>query len=185
LIKIVLEDNSYLLSDTSLVDISLKLCGDNSCDFKKVFYSNNQIQRSLLSDKVLEIEYLPAGLVPGDYELLINSKDLAGNNSLSPYRIMFKVSDLQNDVTITASPNPSSDYVQFRINGDQNSDFKFIQSSIYDIRGNVIETKILNYGSKSWYWVPQVNPGLYIYKIILKSSTGKQNSITGKLIINK
>ena len=184
-INIVLEDNSLLLSDTSLVDISIKLCGDNSCDFKKVVYSGNQMQWSLLSEKVFGIEYIPNSLIPGEYELLVSSKDLSGNSSLYQYRIMFKVSDSQSAVTITASPNPATDYVRFKIDGDQNAEIGSIESYIYDNRGNVIESKKVIDGIRSWYWMPTGQAGLYIYKILLKDKAGKQNSVTGKIVVTK
>jgi len=184
-IRIVLEDNSLVLSDTSLVDISLKLCGDNSCDFKRVLYSGNQMQWSLISEKTFGIEYLPVGLVPGEYELLVGGRDLAGNTAVYQYRIMFKVSDSQNGPVVIASPNPATDYVQFRIDGLQNTTLGSVESYIYDTRGNIIESKTVIDGRRSWYWMPTGRSGLYLYKIIFKDSAGERSSVTGKIIVAK
>ena len=184
-IKIILEDNSFLLSDTSLVDISIKLCGDNLCDFKRVSYLGKQVKWSLISENKFGIDYLPGILIPGDYELLVTSKDLAGNSAINQYRVMFRISDSQNISNVVASPNPASDYVRFSLEDNQSVELQRIESNIYDNHGNLVDSKIVADGSTSWYWMPSGQPGLYIYKVILIDKTGRQKAVTGKVVVTK
>lgn len=185
-IRILLTDNNYLNSDTTLVDVSLKLCGDNSCDFKRVTYSNNQLSLLLKSDRSLEIEFLPNGMISGEYELLVSSKDISGNRTTQPYRILFSVSDDgATNVSVTASPNPASDYVHFKLNGFKVDKYDSVHYLIYDINGILKEQNEVKGQNTTWYWKPNLTSGLYIYKIVLKGSDGKEEVLKGKIVIIK
>ncbi|WP_159474534.1 C25 family cysteine peptidase [Dyadobacter sp. 3J3] len=185
-IKILLTDNYYLTSDTTLVDVSIKLCGDNSCDFKRVSYSKNHITLSLKSDGSLEIEYLPTGIIFGEYELLVSAKDISGNSIVQPYRILFSVSDESStNVSVTASPNPASDYVHFELQGYSVDDYTSIYYQVYDINGIVREQIEVKDHNTTWYWKPNLVSGLYIYKIVLKGNDGKEQVLRGKIVLIK
>jgi hypothetical protein len=185
-IEINLTDNYTLLRDTTFVDISLKLCGDNSCNFKRVSYSSSQLKLGLISNNSLEIKFTPSGLIPGDYELLVSSKDLSGNSIIQPYRILFKVSDIETrHVLVTASPNPASDYIRFELTEDLDSDLESVNYLILDTRGNVIEQKDITNGSRSWYWIPQQKSGLYLYQLTLNYKNRKPVLVNGKVVLIK
>lgn len=182
LIGIHLEDNNILSSDTTLIEISLKQCGDNSCEFKRVSYSSGQLQLNSGSGKILQLAFIPAGLVSGGYELLVHSKDQSGNISVSPYRILFEISDKSEEILLTVSPNPASDYVHFELL-NKYSGYVPTNYYIYDSRGNLIEQMEFQESIRNWYWKPSLRSGLYMYKVLLQDSAGKQKSVDGKIVL--
>lgn len=183
-IEINLADNNYLLSDTTFVDVSLKLCGDNSCDFKRVSYSSGQLKWALTSSRSLGVEYLPSGLKSGDYELLVSSKDLTGNATVKPYRILFKVTENEESkIMITVSPNPASDYVHFELTENDNADFESGKCLILDATGNILDEQDIKNGERSWYWIPKQKSGLYLYQLVINYKNQKPIKINGKIAL--
>ena len=183
LIAISLTDNNTLASDTTSIDVFLKSCGDDNCDFERISYSKNQLELMALEDGSLRIDYQPEGLKEGAYELLVSGKDKSGNITTKSYRVRFNVLFSQQAVDIVVSPNPASDFVHFEIKNDTQN-LKRISFTVYDLNGRMVLEKDLTSGYREWYWKPSnQSSGIYIYNIKLLENSGGEKSYSGKIAL--
>ncbi|MCF0064441.1 C25 family cysteine peptidase [Dyadobacter chenwenxiniae] len=189
-IAIYLSDDRQLIPDTSLIEIFIKRCGDDACDFEKITYSKNNIKINPTDLKALQLSYL-SDLAPGVYEILINAKDRAGNAVVQPYRMLFEILDDDDMPTeLIVSPNPAASYLRFELKTSEKTDLKSIRYIIYDQRGIVVEDKILSLTSgaltNEWYWMPSdQSAGLYTYKVLLINDRNEAFvTFPGKVIIH-
>ncbi|MBE9465081.1 C25 family cysteine peptidase [Dyadobacter subterraneus] len=185
-IGIQILDNRALSADTTLVDVYMKGCSDNSCDFERLSYKLNNIKVITSEDGSLSLTYSSKDLLAGYYELLVSAKDLAGNVTVQSLTLRFQVSEsVSNDMNIVASPNPASDYLHFEMSGGDKS-YSSLRTVIYDINGNILSTQDVKPELRNWYWIPtNQNSGLYIYKIFMTDSTGQENTISGKVALSR
>jgi hypothetical protein len=183
-ISILLQDDRYLQADSSLVDVYLKGCSDNSCDFKRVSYKANDIQLIVNEDGSLKIDYLTQNLNEGFYELLVSAKDEAGNVTVQSFNLRFEILNVEGTVPgVVVSPNPASDYLHFEMSDVSNS-ISSIKTVIYDTNGNVLSTQQIKPETRNWYWIPtNQRSGLYVYKIIIINNIGKENTFSGKVAL--
>lgn len=172
-ITMYLTDDKQLLPDTSLIEIFIKRCEDDKCDFEKIPYSKSNITISETDLKTLELN-LATDLKAGVYEILVNARDRAGNAIVKPYRQLFEITDNDNPPSeLVVSPNPASSYLRFELKSARNTNLQSIRYIIYNQRGMVVEDKTLPATSGSltseWYWMPShhQSSGLYSYKVLL------------------
>ncbi|MGG7662679.1 C25 family cysteine peptidase [Dyadobacter sp. BHUBP1] len=182
-IKFVLTDDRLMSADTNLMDIFIKPCLDNTCDFKKLGYKNLVVTK--LGDRVIQVEYRTDLSLVGGYELLVNTQDNSGNAAANPYQIKFRIGEGDEGLALIASPNPATDYVRFRIKGFKLETVQQVQYIIYDSRG----IKLLDHSFKpvstlsDWYWTSDIGSGMYVYKAIVSKSDGSKQTITGRVNI--
>ncbi|SKC09394.1 putative type IX secretion system sortase PorU2 [Dyadobacter psychrophilus] len=188
-ITIYLSDDKQLLADTSLIEIFIKHCGDDKCDFERISYLENNIKINALDLKALKLNFA-TDLKAGAYEILVNAKDRAGNAVAQPYRMLFEISDDENPPSeLVVSPNPASSYLRFELKTAVNADLKSIKYIIYNQRGIVVEDKSLQPASgaltNEWYWMPSdLSAGLYMYKVLLVNARNETFvTFPGKVII--
>lgn len=188
-IVLTLTDDRILLLDTTLLNIYIKPCGDNSCDYARLSFSDkNLIVSQGLDNRTLKIQYLPATMQPGVYSLLVNAKDRAGNSSLLPYEIRFNVDEASGQIVLTSSPNPATTYVRFQASGYNPDAVSSVTVVIYDLRGVELHTQevdLSTFGNSEWYWFPQNGSGTFVYKALFKEKSGKEKQFTGKMQIVK
>ncbi|MCF2490343.1 C25 family cysteine peptidase [Dyadobacter sp. CY347] len=189
IVTLFLSDDRSLLPDTSLLEMFIKRCEDDNCDFQKVSYADNDILINTNDPKSLQLSYA-TDLKAGVYEILVNAKDRAGNAMVQPYRMIFEISDDGNPPTeLIVSPNPASSYLRFELKAAKNADLKAIRTVIYNQRGIVVEDRNIIVSPEAltheWYWLP-ANPaaGLYVYKVFLINA-GNETFVTlpGKVIM--
>ncbi|CAG5007094.1 hypothetical protein DYBT9275_03962 [Dyadobacter sp. CECT 9275] len=183
-IKVLVEDDRFMDADTSLVDIYIKYCEDESCEFKRLSYSNLNVSLSNVTNKSVSITCLPTTLTSGHYELLVSAKDVSGNVVANPYRIKFKIGSVDEGITIVCSPNPTSDYVRFQAKIEIPDQLQSVYWKIYNISGSVLEEKKITLkGSavEEWFWIPKQS-GIYIYKTIFELTTGTKE-ISGRVSV--
>jgi len=183
-INILLQDNRSLQADTTLIDLYIKRCSDNSCDFERLHYSVNDMKIIKNEDESLSLTYSSKNLSEGNYELLVSAKDLSGNTTAQSLTLRFQVYESStDDLNIVASPNPASDYLHFEMSGG-NKTYSSLKTVIYDTNGNVLSTQEIKPETRSWYWIPtNQSSGLYVYKIIMIDNTGKENTVSGKVAL--
>jgi hypothetical protein len=184
------QDDRFIFPDTALIDIFVKRCGDNSCDFEKVVYSKIDMAIDSIGNHAFQITYSTNDFAIGQYELLVNVKDRAGNSSIQPYRISFTIAEsMLNTARLLASPNPASSYVKFNITAEKGLSYKTAKFMIYNQAGILVEEKQVSFPNATsqveWYWSPSsVSSGLYAYKIImLNDSNQSVKSFNGKLVL--
>ena len=183
LIGITLSDNSaFSVADTTLLDVFIKSCGDDNCDFKRLFYEENSIKITTLDSKTLRLEFVGATLMDGTYELLVIGKDIVGNSNSPGYRVRFTISSEDSSIALTVSPNPATDYVRFKFKG-ASDDIKITEVLLFDTKGNVVQEKLIPIAISEWYWTPNVPPGLYIYKIVTSNAKNIKQVYGGKVVI--
>jgi hypothetical protein len=185
-IGVLLQDDRYLQADTSLIDVYLKGCSDNSCDFKRMSYQINSMQLIVNEDGSLKLDFLTENLKEGFYELLVSAKDAAGNATLQSFNLRFEIAGLAGIMpSVVVSPNPASDYLHFEMS-NLSSSASSIKTIIYDTSGRILTEFNTESASRSWYWIPAHNfSGLYIYKVIIKDNSGKEDVYSGKIALQK
>jgi hypothetical protein len=190
-ITLSLTDDRQLFPDTSLIDIFLKPCNDDKCDFERISYSGHAMVLDTVGIRALRLTY-PTKLQSGIYEILVNARDRSGNAVASPYRIRFEVVDQGNIRTkLVVSPNPASSYLRFELEVNKSHDLKPARYIIYDQRGMLVEDKYapVHVGSpvSEWYWQPPLTAsGLYSYKVFLTDSANTIfDTFTGKVLLVK
>jgi hypothetical protein len=189
-ISISLDDDQKLLPDTSLIDIFIKRCSDDNCDFEKINYTKSGITLDSAANGALHLNYKTL-LGTGIYEILINARDHAGNAITQPYRIGFEIAaeeTMSNELIV--SPNPAFSYLRFELRSPRHFDLKTVRYLIYNQRGIVIEDKLVTFPiwslTSEWYWQPSLPiPGLYSYRVFLIDSNNADfDTFPGKVILN-
>lgn len=187
--SISLTDDRLLSPDTTLVDIFIKPCMKDECDFERIAYAGSNIQIRELENRALELDF-PSKLGPGKYEMLVNARDRAGNEVAEPYRMYFEIvgpDEMQHSLIV--SPNPATSYLRFEVNAVKSLPVKSVRYLIYDQRGNEVDDKTLIIPDKSpvieWYWKPyNVGAGGYSYKVFLMGENGAALGIkTGRMVL--
>jgi hypothetical protein len=181
-------DDRILVADPSLVDIYIKNCTGDECEFRKLSY-DAKMKFETNSDNSFKIIYKPTDIQNGTYVLMIVARDNSANVSKA-YNVLFKVSDgkLTTPSTVV-SPNPASLYVKFTasMNKDQ-SMIDAISCLIYDLKGVLrAERKILlSNVSESYEWYQDavgMPDGLYIYKVTYSSKGIQVGETKGKFVV--
>ncbi|WP_177194140.1 C25 family cysteine peptidase [Dyadobacter sp. SG02] len=189
-IRVYLEDDRLVLRDTSLIEVLLRPCQDESCKFVKVSYKLTNVSLDSINTHSIQFNYLSANLPAGKYELLVNGKDVAGNTYSEPYHIFFEIQEVGSEsIEVTSSPNPTSSYLRMeaKLGTFGNSGGK-ARNLIYDARGNVVfESKVTIPRTERFEWylpVSNLTPGIYIYKVFIEgqSSTAEFEK-TGRVVI--
>jgi hypothetical protein len=185
-----LQDDRQLFADTSLIEVFIKRCADNSCDFEKVVYKGSEVRMDSISNYFFKLNLLTKGLGIGEYELLVNAKDLAGNAIAQAYRISFRITDSEVvRSTIVVSPNPASSYLRFEVKAPKSANLKSARYILYNQAGVVVADKQVELSKWSAtmdiYWEANGQPsGLYSYKLILFGDKGQMtDQFTGKVAL--
>lgn len=171
-ISIAISDNRLLHTDTTLVDLFIKRCAGDDCDFERVTYAGGKLTISETGSKELALNY-PSDLAPGEYEIMVNAKDQSGNAVVQQYRMPFKVEEpgkMQYELVV--SPNPATSYLRFEVKTGGLPPVKSVRYVIHDQRGNGISDKTFavpdNSSVLEWYWQREAAAsGQYIYKVFL------------------
>ncbi len=185
-IRFTLTDDRLILGDTSLLDIRIKPCGDNSCNYTRLNFSDPNIILVPSDGNQLVIKYSPQNWTSGTYEMLITSRDKSGNTISQPYRTTISISEGQHKVSVIASPNPAtSNHVLFEIKGINPSHLVSGTFKIYNTRGIIETSKTLSAGETNWYWIPASPAGVYLYKVEINAKDTDIQHLNGKVIIGK
>lgn len=187
--SISLTDDRLLSSDTTLVDIFIKPCVGDDCDFKRATYSGNNIQMRASGARGLVLDY-SSKLASGKYEIMINARDHAGNELTQPYRMQFEIiAPAEMQYSLVVSPNPAISYLRFELKVAPSLPVKSVRYLIYDQRGNVLtesQFRVSNLlSTQEWYWQPgrSILPGLYSYRVLLFGVEGEVlGTRTGKVV---
>ncbi|WP_138481212.1 putative type IX secretion system sortase PorU2 [Dyadobacter bucti] len=188
-IQIVLTDDRFLTVDTTNVSVFLRSCPDNSCDFKRINYSDGTLKITSTTDKSAVLNCNSEILAtPGSYELLVTGSDHVGNTSANPYTISFQiVSEVTNPLKVIVSPNPATTYVRFETEATELQTYDYIEMLVYNKNSVLIDSKRINSpgpGIKEWYWTPHFLPGgIYYYKVNFFKGDNLENHITGKIAL--
>ncbi|GGM76968.1 hypothetical protein GCM10010967_05680 [Dyadobacter beijingensis] len=184
-IKFTLTDDRLMSADTSLMDIFIKPCADNNCDFQLVPYKDLTIKQ--ISDKAVQIELKTTLAAAGIYEILVNTQDNSGNASVGPYQIRFAIGEGVEGIELVCSPNPATDYVRFRVKGIKPDAVQQVRYVIYDLKGILrVDQSVKPASSISdWYWTPNASAGTYIYKAVVTKTDGSEQTFTGRVNIIK
>ncbi|TDE11082.1 putative type IX secretion system sortase PorU2 [Dyadobacter psychrotolerans] len=183
-LTIRLTDNNTLTENPSLVQVYLKSCWDESCEFVQV--NSSQIEVSKIDLKTLLFSPDVTPLSAGQYELLVRSWDMRGNTVVEPYRVQFELTESDEIAkSLIASPNPSTDYIRFKTEVLSNNN-EPIESNIfiYDTHGRLIKTATTSFksGNNEWYWYPKQS-GSYIYKFVYYWKDGRKQELSGKVSV--
>lgn len=185
-VVLTLDDDRFISADTTHLNIFIKPCEDNTCDFKRLPYSKS-LSLTAISDRSLQVKLDPEALnADGIYELLVTSTDNAGNSSATPYTIRFEIKSDEKTASLVVSPNPASDYIRFQSHASKGSVGKTIEWKIYNVAGKLIHvgTETMSAEVHEWYWKPNfIAPGLYVYKVDFVGSNESTESFSGKIAI--
>jgi hypothetical protein len=185
LVEITLNDNSTLTTTQARIQVYLRNCWEESCQFQEIIVDNG-IRDS--GSNSITYSSLLNNLKEGNYELLVRAWDNHDNVTLIPFRIQFVVAESEDRLTgLIVSPNPATDFVRFQ-SSLESSDMKEIKMHIliYDIHGRQMAEETSSYlsGTNNWYWNPK-SSGIFIYKIRYEWESGTIREVSGKLSVIK
>ncbi|CAG5069960.1 hypothetical protein DYBT9623_02700 [Dyadobacter sp. CECT 9623] len=183
-----LEDNRLISPDTSFIDIFVKSCWDDNCEYRPIKYTAGEFRMDTLSSRAFMITLLKTDLPEGEYELLVNVSDMAGNVSVQPYGIRFKVENpADSRMSVVVSPNPATTYINLQAKLDNFEDVKSLKYTIYDLNGRIVAEELKeNKGTniQNWYWQPKAgHAGLFIYKVTKTNDENQVEEVRGKFVI--
>lgn len=170
-ISVTFEDDRLVSMDTTLIDIFVKPCQDESCEFIRISYSDPGILRlDSVNNNRVRLIYRPIDMADGFYELLVKGQDLSGNSVVQPYRIRYSIGDTDASLNVTVSPNPASSYVRFEANiGNAFEKGSTVNCFLYDTKGKLILSKKMNLPRTEryeWYLPLDTIPaGLYAFRV--------------------
>lgn len=179
-LKITLTDDRMISSDTTLLDVYIKPCSSNDCDFKRISHSSNSVKLISFSSYSVSLSLDVNVLKAESGELMVIGKDRSGNKTSQPYKLSFNIGSKISPPLLSVWPNPSSEYVCFDINNFP-TDFTSGKVTIFNLQGLVVEEVILSKLSR-WFWFPKVSNGVYFYKLLLEAGHSS-HSYRGKVVI--
>jgi hypothetical protein len=184
-VQIMLRDNRFLDLDTTLVNVFVKRCWDEACDFTRIPYSTEVLKLEHLDDYTVVFKLTSTNLTEGSYELLVDYRDMVGNKPLAPYSIRFSIADgKEGEFRLICSPNPASEYIKFTSNDYSAESVNSMTLLIFDAGGRQLERKYLRVGDREWYWYPK-NAGLLVYKVLFELKNGEGREVSGKVVVLK
>ncbi len=167
--NVFLFDDNPLELDTTLVQLYLKAC--DACAFKLL--TNGVYELKALQN--LSVEFRPGVLAAGKYELLVQARDVNGNGVGIPYRIQFRIEEVQKRLNIIVAPNPSWGYARFVYESSEAAAEGVLM--IFNEEGKrATELKFdAQLGENELYWTDPPAPGIYMYRCRIgeKTATGK------------
>lgn len=170
-IRFVLKDENLLTNASAGIRAFLKAPGD--AGFSGLPVSGLGI--TLKDNNTLEGTF-QSPAAPGDYELLLNGSDAAGNLTGKDIHLAWTIAEAADQI-VTASPNPSRDFVKFII---KNPGKNLAVITLTDLYGRTVHTGEypLKDGPNEVYLSLKPAAGTYLYSVLLDGQT-----FSGRLII--
>jgi hypothetical protein len=180
------DENKFLLKkDTTGIDIFLKSC--DNCTVKRINFNDINLTWTAASagnGNKFAIEYRPNKLANGNYTMVIQGKDVTGNQSgKQAYQITFKVINENTVTNFYPYPNPFSTNTRFvfTLTGEIPEE---IRVQILTITGKVVKTLFKedlgtlrigqNITEYAWDGTDEFGDklanGVYLYKVDIKSA---------------
>lgn len=181
----LVDENSLDESDTTAIQAFLARC--LTCSYQKIaFKYTKQKGKTPLN---LTQEFRLENLSEGTYKLLVIGKDRNGNFAGNNYEIAFNIVKKGLPSECVVYPNPSRDYVGFRINYYKETTDVFSNIEIYDTGGKRIEN--INFkalaGQNEVYWLPKetVSAGVYYYRVVIRTEGTLSEFFDGKIVLER
>lgn len=170
-IRFVLKDENLLTAASAGIRAFLRVPGDEG--FTALPVSGLGI--TLTDNNTLEGTF-QSPAAPGNYELLLNGSDAAGNLTGKDIHLAWVITEAA-DQFITVSPNPSRDFVKFTI---KNPGKNPAVITLTDLYGRAVHTGeySLKDGPNEVYLPLKPAAGTYLYSVLLDGQT-----FSGRLII--
>ncbi len=185
-IHFLLEDDRVLSENLELIEVYLKKCWDNSCEFDKLDLSNSKLYST--SNREIAIEY-DKKLEVGEYEILLIGYDKLGNTTSNGYRRLFSVISQEETEQklpkVVVSPNPANRFAHFAIEVGSEVD-TIVSCYVYNSMGTVqMKRDLQDSNTREWYWtgLEHLSSGMYFYRIHFQKSDGSMGEIGGTIII--
>jgi Peptidase family C25 len=180
-IEIKLEDERRLELAEFLLDIYLKTC--SKCEFEPVFFPS-YISRG---DKIIIVELKNLNLKPGEYTLLIKSKDNANNSPGKVYEKQFVILESNDMSVVQIQPNPTIGDIQVQLNIKTTQNPVSGNLTLYDLTGKQLEyldfepkvgeNKIILPRQKGY------SPGTYLLKFEIIKADNSREIIQEKVVL--
>lgn len=198
LVTVVLEDDQSMNEDKSRIEVYLKKCWDQFCDYFIQLSPDDYEVTVISGTRHMFSFHLPASLEDGEYQILIKGRDESGNENESGFIKNFELSTaLGNEqpsfYRFIVTPNPATSYIKF--SGAKEYFFKnaSLTWTIYNTRGERIirqNQEFVNTFLNEWYFDfanSGLPSGIYFYDILIEekgdSSPSPAINQKGKFII--
>jgi hypothetical protein len=169
-------------------DITIRI--DN--DSRKLYRLNTNYQP--VDEQKGTIGFSIPALPKGEHELVFKVWNILNNSTTATLRFNV-VEGLKPEIyTLSATPNPTKEKTQFRLEYDRPETPVEVEIRVYDLTGRLVWTH-LETGSSSYskaYPVEwsltnnaggKVRPGVYVYQAIVKTTQGKETTKSKKIIV--
>lgn len=196
-IRISLRDDNQLLAirDTTSLNVFITYpCAADNCPAKRLVFSRSDVTWKV-SDGDLVVVFNPKDLEEGEYVLMANGTDIAGNPSgVEPYRVSFVVDKDPGLIFYSPYPNPSAVgfYFDFAAVGEQAPDS--FSLTIINRAGQDIahftdqDAPALRVGLNQLHWTgldaqgSRLSDGLYFYQLTVTTG-GNTYKNAGRIMI--
>ncbi len=142
------------------------------------------------------IQYPFHKLSDGEHSIMVRVWDVYNNSSKATIHFQVVSSSSISIEELFNYPNPVGDQTTFSFQHNQSEEDMQVQLEIYDMQGrlvNVLKDKVLagGYHSNNIRWDvtdaqgTPLSKGMYLYRLLLKTNTGKTAEKTAKLVVVK
>ncbi len=197
-VTVILEDDQSMNEDKSRIEVYLKKCWDQFCDyFMQLSPDDYEVTVVSGTQHVFSFQ-LPAGLEDGEYQILIKGRDESGNENGSGFVKNFELLATLGDdkpafYRFIVSPNPATSYIRFSGARDYFFENASLNWKIYNARGHKIteqDQELVNTFIGEWFFDfanSGLPSGIYFYDILINEKGGSSPSSVinqkGKFII--
>lgn len=188
------DENPFLLiSDTTSVRVFFAgPCFDEACSYSRIYFTQpNVFWSPAQADTPFRVEFTPGPLTNGQYRLRVNATDKSGNSADNPFELSFRVDSDAATYIERPYPNPTTGISTFIVHASGTTPPDRIRFSLTSTDGaglGNVEFSSLRVGPNFLQLNVReafdVNPGIYIYTITVKSS-GADFIQRGKIMVVK
>ncbi len=196
LITVTLKDeNTFVPLDTTGFQMFLRYPCAEACEPQRIFLKRTDVTWQVSPDgKELKVDFRPATLPEGEYELWVQGADKSGNLSGNDfYRVNFNVLEAATAALLAPYPNPSESgfYFEFKLSGSEPPTRVLLQ--LFNSQGQLLQEftqndfEPLRVGFNRLHWLPDSQQevpsaaGLLFYRFELETG-GQKLHTTGKLM---
>lgn len=176
--------------NTSGVGIGHDITAVLNGDYSNIMVLNNYFQSDKDSYTDGKIAFPLNNLPAGEHVIVVKAWDVLNNSSEKEIRFVVKDDFIIESVNAYPNPMNYESRISFSHNQpDETMDMVFEVFQINGLRIDMVNSKVGSTGTESipFRWAPEernikLRPGVYIYRITVTTTDGKQNSGSGRLV---
>lgn len=180
-----LEDEHGINTAGAGIGHDLMLIVDN--DPKQIYTLNEYFTAQNNSYQAGQVSYLMEALPDGPHSLTFRAWDLLNNSTTQSLNFIVQAGIDPSIYSVTTYPNPirAAGVLTLAVNYDQPDELLQTEIYLFDINGQMVYSHKQDNPDAVAINLPSLGlkPGIYVYQVKIKSSSGKYSTTAGKIII--